>query len=73
MTKIKTAEALPGTSRNPVLLFRILLLIGAVLLIGGAVWYVAITGIIGRNDWDFTRYGLAPTLTAALGGGTSGL
>lgn len=69
MTKIKTAEALPGTSRNPVLLFRILLLIGAVLLIGGAVWYVAITGIIGRNDWDFTRYGLAPTLTAALGGG----
>ena len=56
MTKIKTAEALPGTSRNPVLLFRILLLIGAVLLVGGAVWYVAITGIIGRKDWDFTRY-----------------
>ncbi|HJA92454.1 MAG TPA: ABC transporter permease subunit [Candidatus Eisenbergiella merdipullorum] len=68
MTKIKTAAAVPGKSGNPVALFKMLLAAGALLLVGGAVWYVAITGIVGLKDWDYVKYGLAPTIAAALGG-----
>ena len=39
------------------LVFRALLVAGALLLIGGGVWYVAITGIIGIKKWDFGKYG----------------
>ena len=44
-----------------------MLVAGALLLIGGGVWYVAITGIIGIKKWDFGKYGLAPAVTAAAG------
>ena len=68
MTKVNTAKTVPKGSRTQLLVFRALLIVGALLLIGGGVWYVAITGIVGVKKWDFTKYGLAPTLMAAVGG-----
>ena len=70
MTKVNTANTVPKGSRTQLLVFRALLIVGALLLIGGGVWYVAITGIVGVKKWDFTKYGLAPTLMAAVGGAT---
>lgn len=70
MTKVNTAKTVPKGSRTQLLVFRALLIVGALLLIGGGVWYVAITGIVGVKKWDFTKYGLAPTLMAAVGGAT---
>ncbi|MBQ8081688.1 MAG: sugar ABC transporter permease [Clostridia bacterium] len=35
---------------------------------GGGVWYLAITGIVGKKNWDFQKYGLGPAVMAAAGG-----
>jgi len=48
--------------------FRVMLCLGGLLVIGGGVWYVAITGIIGRKKWDFMQYGLPPVVMAITGG-----
>ncbi len=68
MTKSNTAKTVPKGSQNQVLFFRALLILGALLLVGGGIWYVAITGIVGAKKWDFMQYGLAPMLMSALGG-----
>lgn len=57
-----------GRSNTPVLAFRAMLILGGLLVIGGGVWYVAITGIIGKKKWDFMQYGLGPAITAIVGG-----
>lgn len=55
-------------SRRALIWFKALLVLGALLLVGGAVWYVAITGIVGNKKWDFMQYGFAPAIMAATGG-----
>ena len=70
MTKAKTAKAVPKDSRNPLVIYKVLLVLGLALLIAGGVWYVAVTGMVGRKKWDFAQYGLAPALMAAVGGAT---
>jgi len=49
-------------------IFRILLAVSLLMIVGGFVWYVAITGIIGHKKWDFNMYGLPPILTISGGG-----
>ncbi|MBR6030088.1 MAG: sugar ABC transporter permease [Clostridia bacterium] len=41
---------------------------GILMLAGGGVWYIAITGIIGRKNWDFNTYGVGPRTLAICGG-----
>ena len=60
-------KTLQSESRNLLLTFRILLLTGFCMLCAGGIWYLAITGIIGRKNWDFMTYGLKPVILA--GGG----
>lgn len=62
----KKAVLDPGT-RKAMIIFRLLLLLSGLMIIGGAVWYTAITGIIGKKEWDFVKYGLPPAITAAAG------
>ena len=53
---------------QPMKLFKLLAALSAVLLAGGGIWYVAITGIIGNKNWDFMTYGLGPAIMAGAGG-----
>lgn len=55
-------------SNKPMNLFRILTALSLLLLAGGGIWYVAITGIIGNKKWDFMTYGLGPAIMAGVGG-----
>ena len=48
-------------------LFKALLILSALLVVGGASWYVAVTGTVGKKDWDFVRYGLLPMLMTVSG------
>jgi putative aldouronate transport system permease protein len=48
--------------------YRGLMALSLLLMLGGGVWFVAITGIVGHKDWDFNTYGLNPVLTAVSGG-----
>ena len=59
--------ATPPSSRRAMTVIKALLILSALAIVGGAVWYVAITGIIGKKDWDFIRYGLAPAITSGAG------
>lgn len=68
MTRMKAAKAVPENNRLAIILFKVLLVLGGLCLIGGGVWYMAITGIVGIKRWDFMKYGLAPALMAIAGG-----
>lgn len=68
MARTNTAKTVPKESQNLLLIFKVLLALGGLLLIGGGIWYVAITGIVGAKKWDFMKYGIGPALTAAAGG-----
>lgn len=46
---------------------KALFALAGLMIAGGGVWYVAITGIIGLKDWDFMTYGLGPAVLAAAG------
>lgn len=62
------SNSAPADAKRALTLFKILAALSLLLIIGGGVWYVAITGIIGKKEWDFLTYGLAPAVTAAIGG-----
>lgn len=68
MTRMKAAKAVPENNQLAIILFKVLLVLGGLCLIGGGVWYMAITGIVGIKRWDFMEYGLAPALMAIAGG-----
>ena len=36
-------------------IIRLVFLLAGLMIAGGGIWYVAITGIIGRKSWDFGR------------------
>lgn len=57
----------PAQAKKALTVFKGLLALSLLLIIGGAVWYVAITGIIGNKNWDFMTYGLAPAVTCGAG------
>lgn len=48
--------------------FKVLVALAIAMVAGGGIWYVAITGIVGRKDWDFMTYALAPLLLSIAGG-----
>lgn len=62
-----TSPRSPAANRKAYLAFRVLMLISGLMVAGGGVWYLAVTGIVGRKAWDFTRYGLKPALLALSG------
>ena len=43
-------------------IIRLVFLLAGLMIAGGGIWYVAITGIIGRKSWDFGKYGLPPAI-----------
>lgn len=47
---------------------RVIFLLAGLMIAGGGIWYVAVTGIIGRKKWDFVKYGMPPAILAAVGG-----
>ena len=55
-------------AKRAMTVFTILAVISLVVLVAGAIWYVAITGIIGNKKWDFNTHGIGPAITAAVGG-----
>lgn len=57
----------PAQARKALTVFKGLLALSLLIIIGGAVWYVAITGIIGNKNWDFMTYGLGPAVTCGAG------
>ena len=57
-----------AASNRPLTLFKILAALSILLLAGGGIWYIAITGIIGNKKWDFMTYGLGPAIMAGIGG-----
>ena len=61
-----TKKQLQSLPKGPLYAFRCVLILGFLMVVGGAVWYVAITGIIGNKHWD-ASYARGP-LAMALGG-----
>lgn len=57
----------PQANRTMLTVFKILLAAAGLLIAGGAIWYVAITGQIGAKKWDFMTYGLGPVITILAG------
>ena len=53
---------------QPMKLFKLLAALSILLLAGGGIWYIAITGVIGNKNWDFLTYGLGPAIMAGVGG-----
>ena len=41
-------------------IIRLVFLLAGLMIAGGGIWYVAVTGIIGRKKWDFVEYGMPP-------------
>ncbi|MBQ8136918.1 MAG: sugar ABC transporter permease, partial [Clostridia bacterium] len=44
------------------------LILSALMLAGAGIWYIAVTGLVGRKNWDFATYGAAPRNLASAGG-----
>ena len=61
------SPATPPSSRRALTILKALLALSALCIAGGAVWYVTVTGVVGKKDWDFIRYGLAPAITCGAG------
>ena len=40
-----------SSSRTAMLGFKMSLLLGGLMMVGGGIWYVAITGIVGSKKW----------------------
>ena len=60
----------PGqTGRGPLHAVRALLALAAGMLAGAGIWYIAITGLVGRKNWNPSVHGVGP-LTLAICGGT---
>lgn len=68
MKEVALKKEVPDASMKKAMrVFRLLLVLGGLMVIGGGAWYTAITGIVGKSDWDFMQYGLYPALLAAAG------
>lgn len=55
-------------TKKAMLAFKLLLVLGALVVVAGAVWYIAITGVVGNKNWIFTTHGLPPAILASVGG-----
>lgn len=67
----KTADklkAVPQKNRNMLRVHKLFLALSGLMIAGGGIWYVAITGIVGRKNWDFAQYGVGPMVLAIAGG-----
>ena len=57
----------PVQDKKALFTLKALLALAALMIAGGGVWYVAITGLVGYKKWDFMTYGLGPAVCAAAG------
>lgn len=64
----KGIQTTPPKPSKALTIFKAIFALSLLLVAGGGIWYVAITGIVGKKEWDFMTYGLAPAVMAALGG-----
>ena len=55
-------------NRSLLYLVRCGMILGALAVAGAGIWYIAVTGLIGRKKWDFSVYGIAPATLAICGG-----
>ena len=58
----------PAQNKGALYALRALFALAGLMVAGGGVWYVAITGIVGNKNWDFATYGVGPAVLAAAGG-----
>ena len=56
------------SGHGPLHAVRALLALAVGMLAGAGIWYIAITGLVGRKNWDPSVHGVGP-LTLALSGG----
>ena len=63
-------QTVPGKDANRRVLRLVYagLILSVLMLAGAGVWYIAVTGIIGRKKWDFNTYGVPPMVLAIAGG-----
>ena len=59
-----SADRQPG--RTPLLVNRCFLILSGLMLAGGGIWYLAITGILGKKNWD-DAYARGPAALAIAG------
>ena len=59
--------ATPPSSKRALTILKLLLLLSGLAIVGGGIWYVAVTGIVGKKEWDFLAYGLAPAVLSGTG------
>lgn len=60
-------KQIPQSNRKMLTAFKVLLALGGLMVVGGAIGYIAITGLIGIKKWDFMTYGFQPMRLASDG------
>lgn len=63
-----THSVKPVQDKKALNALKALFALAGLMVAGGGVWYVAITGIVGNKNWDFATYGVGPAVCAAAGG-----
>lgn len=53
--------------RKSVWVIRTVFFLAGLMIAGGGIWYIAVTGIVGRKEWDFMKYGLPAAILSAAG------
>ncbi len=65
---VKRESCAPDANRGALRAVCAGMILGVLMLAGAGVWYIAITGLIGRKKWDFQTYGRPPMILAICGG-----
>lgn len=64
----KKGENQPGSGQEKMLkTWKSINALAVLIFLCGIAWYVVNAGLIGKKDWDFSRYGLAPFAVAGVG------
>ena len=66
MQAVQRPDAPAAENRTPLRIVRLFLAVSGLMLAGGGVWYLAITGIVGKKNWD-DAMGRNPALLAIAG------
>lgn len=61
------AKRVTQQSKGMLIAFKVIIALSLLMIIGGGVWFIGITGIVGNKKWDFMTYGLKPMILAICG------
>ena len=60
-------DALTDSGRRVLRAVRACMLLSTAILAASGIWYIAITGLVGRKKWDFGVHGIPPLVLAVCG------